>query len=216
MTIRYPDSCLVQFAKAPLQGQVKTRLQSVLGKNGSLKIHKSLVKHQFSLHHQAGVSDFELWCSAEHSFFDQLVAESLVSRSRIPVCVQQGENLGQRMFNAFLDRFQQYSYVILIGSDCPFLGSGYVTDAINRLKQGVPAVFGPATDGGYVLIGLSRVDVSLFEGIRWGTDDVMAQTRDRLKALDWQWEELPHLSDIDRPEDLELLFCDEKLRVFLE
>ena len=95
------------------------------------------------------------------------------------------------MHNVFIDRFRQYSYVILIGSDCPFLGGDYVTDAINRLKQGVPAVFGPATDGGYVLIGLSRVDVSLFEGIQWGTDEVMAQTRDRLRALDWQWEELP-------------------------
>jgi rSAM/selenodomain-associated transferase 1 len=216
MTIRYPDSCLIQFAKAPLQGQVKTRMQSALGENGCLKLHKSLVEHQFSLHHQSGISDFELWCSADHPFFDQLVAETLVEKTRVPVYVQQGEDLGQRMHNVFIDRFRQYSYVILIGSDCPFLGGDYVTDAINRLKQGVPAVFGPATDGGYVLIGLSRVDVSLFEGIQWGTDEVMAQTRDRLKALDWQWEELPHLSDIDRPEDLELLFCDEKLRVFLE
>jgi len=216
MSIRYPDSCLIQFAKAPLQGQVKTRMQPALGEHGCLKLHKSLVEHQFSLHHQSGESDFELWCSAKHTFFDQLVAESLVSEPRVPVNVQQGENLGQRMFNAFHDRLQQYSYVILIGSDCPFLDSDYVIDAINKLKQGVPAVFGPAIDGGYVLIGLSRVDASLFEGVLWGTDQVMKQTRDRLKALDWQWEELRPLSDIDRPEDLELLFCDEKLRVFLE
>jgi len=216
MSIRYPDSCLIQFAKAPLQGQVKTRMQSALGENGCLKLHKFLVEHQLSQHHQSGVSDFELWCSAEHPFFDQLVAETLVEKTRVPVYVQQGEDLGQRMFNAFLDRFQQYSYVILIGSDCPFLDNDYVIDAIDRLKHGVPAVFGPATDGGYVLIGLSRLDASLFEGVQWGTDQVMAQTRGRLKALDWQWEELPHLSDIDRPEDLELLFCDEKLRVFLE
>lgn len=211
MPICYSDSCLVQFAKAPLQGQVKTRMQPALGEAGCLKFHQALVEHQFSLHYQAGVSDFELWCSAEHPFFDQLVAAA-----NIPLYVQRGEDLGQRMFNAFHSRFQQYSYVILIGSDCPFLDSDYVIEAINRLKQGAPAVFGPATDGGYVLIGLSRVDISLFEGVRWGTDQVMSQTRDRLKALDWSWEELPHLSDIDRPEDLELLFSHKKMKYLLE
>lgn len=211
MSIRYPDSCLVQFAKAPLLGQVKTRLQPVLDGAGCLKLHKALVEYQFSLHHQTLVSGFELWCSAEHSFFNQLV-----EKSRVPVYVQQGADLGERMFNVFIDRFRQYSYVILIGSDCPFLDSDYVIEAINRLKQGAHAVFGPATDGGYVLIGLSRVDVSLFDGVCWGTDQVMEQTRHRLKALGWCWEELPALSDIDRPEDLELLFCDEKLRSFLE
>lgn len=211
MLIRYSDSCLVQFAKAPLLGQVKTRMQPALGEAGCLKLHKALVEHQFSLHEKTPVPSFELWCSAEHHFFDQLVAQS-----NVPIRVQQGNDLGERMFNAFIDKFQQYSYVILIGSDCPFLGGDYVIEAIERLKQGVPAVFGPATDGGYVLIGLSRVDTSLFDGISWGTDQVMEQTRGRLKALNWRWQELPTLSDIDRPEDLELLFADEKWRKCLE
>lgn len=215
MSICYPDSCLIQFAKAPLKGQVKTRMKPTLDETGCLKLHKALVEHQFSLHRQANVCNFELWCSEEHSFFDRLVEESAVGE-RASIHVQQGKDLGERMLNTFTERLRQYSYVILIGSDCPFLSSDYVIEAINRLKQGVPAVFGPATDGGYVLIGLSQLDSSLFEGVCWGTDQVMKQTRARIKALGWAWEELLTLSDIDRPKDLELLFCDEKLRIFLE
>lgn len=210
MTVRYPDSCLVQFAKAPILGRVKTRMQSALGEAGCLSLHSALVEHQFCLQHEAVVSNFELWCSAKHNFFDQLVGET-----DVPVCVQQGLDLGERMHNVFIDRLRQYPYVVIVGSDCPSLGGEYIAEALDRLKQGVPAVFGPATDGGYVLIGLSRVNSALFDGVCWGSDQVMEQTRERLKGLGWQWDELPSLPDIDRPEDLQLLSNFTKLNNFL-
>jgi uncharacterized protein len=200
MTVRYPDSCLVQFAKAPLAGQVKTRLQSTLGKEGCLKLHRALVAYQFRRLQAASVANFELCCSEEHDFFQQLTESTNIS-----VCVQHGECLGERMYNTFVDRLSKYSHVIIIGSDCPFIDANYVSQAFDILKQGVSAVLGPATDGGYVLIGLSCVDGQLFDGVTWGSDQVMEQTRQRLKGLDWQWGELPFLSDIDRPEDLEKL-----------
>ena len=210
MTVRYPDSCLVQFAKAPILGRVKTRMQSALGEAGCLNLHRALVEHQFCLQHEALVSNFELWCSAKHNFFDQLVDGTDVS-----VRVQQGKDLGERMHNVFVDRLRQYSHVIIIGSDCPSLDGEYVTEALDRLKQGVPAVFGPATDGGYVLIGLSHVNSALFDRVRWGSDQVIEQTRERLKGLGWQWDELPSLPDIDRPEDLQLLSNFTKLNNFV-
>ena len=210
MTVRYPDSCLVQFAKAPILGRVKTRMQSALGETGCLNLHSALVEHQFYLQHEALVANFELWCSAKHNFFDQLVGGT-----DVPVRVQQGMDLGERMHNAFVDRLRQYCHVVIIGSDCPSLNGDYIAEAFDRLKQGVPAVFGPANDGGYVLVGLNHVNSTLFEGIRWGSDQVMGQTREQLRGLGWQWDELASLPDIDRPEDLQLLSKFTKLNNFL-
>jgi glycosyltransferase A (GT-A) superfamily protein (DUF2064 family) len=66
-------------------------------------------------------------------------------------------------------------------------------------------VFVPAEDGGYALIGLSRLDPRLFEGVPWGTSGVMAETRARLRAVGWSAHELSPLRDVDRPEDAEWL-----------
>jgi glycosyltransferase A (GT-A) superfamily protein (DUF2064 family) len=66
-------------------------------------------------------------------------------------------------------------------------------------------VLGPAADGGYVLVGARRVDPALFEAIRWGTSDVLAGQRARIRALGWRWMELGTLWDVDLPEDLERL-----------
>ncbi|MDX2349155.1 MAG: TIGR04282 family arsenosugar biosynthesis glycosyltransferase [Porticoccus sp.] len=199
MTVQYPDSCLLQFAKAPLQGRVKTRLHPALGETGSLQLHCALVDYQFRLHQASAVSNLELWCSAEHDFFHQLV-----EGTGVPLVEQQGSDLGERMANAFADRLKQYSRVIIIGSDCPAIDGGYITQALAALDD-VPAVFGPATDGGYVLVGLNRLDLKLFTGVPWGSGEVMEVTRKRLNNLSWRWKELSALPDIDRPEDLVVL-----------
>ena len=97
---------------------------------------------------------------------------------------------------------EKASCVVLIGSDCPDLDTGYLRAAIAALETGYPAVLGPAADGGYVLLGLRRFDPSLFDGIAWGGREVFSATCQRLSALDWDWYELDTLNDIDRPEDL--------------
>ncbi len=63
-------------------------------------------------------------------------------------------------------------------------------------------MLGPATDGGYVLMGASRVDRCLFSGVPWGSDQVLDVTRARLRAMSRRWRELAPLDDVDRPEDL--------------
>ena len=94
--------------------------------------------------------------------------------------------------------------MILVGSDCPSMRSADVQRAA-RLLRSCDAVFAPAEDGGYPLIGLSRNAPGLFRDIDWGTSSVMKQTRKALAALDWRWRELRTLWDVDRPEDLERL-----------
>jgi uncharacterized protein len=199
MAVLYPDSCLLQFAKAPLQGRVKTRLQPALGKTGSLQLHCALVEYQFRIHQTSAVSNLELWCSAEHDFFHQLV-----EGTGVQLVEQQGCDLGERMANAFDERLGQFNRVIIIGSDCPAINGEYITQALEALDD-VPVVFGPATDGGYVLIGLNCLNPALFSDIPWGSGEVMTMTRNRLNSLGLAWKELSALADIDRPEDLEEL-----------
>jgi len=92
--------------------------------------------------------------------------------------------------------------LLLIGTDCPALTVEHLTSAATALRNGNDAVFIPAEDGGYVLVGLRRPQPGLFEGIDWGTGKVMAQTRERLAALGLRWVEPATLWDVDRPADL--------------
>ena len=93
----------------------------------------------------------------------------------------------------------------MIGTDCPALTAGELRAAAKALQAGNDAVFVPAEDGGYVLIGLRHPIASLFYGIPWGTDQVMDHTRARLRSAGLRWQELAPLWDVDRPEDLDRL-----------
>ena len=77
--------------------------------------------------------------------------------------------------------------------------------AEQALREGDDAVFVPCEDGGYAMVGLKRADAKLFDGIAWGGDQVMAETRRRLEGLGWRWRELEMLWDVDRPEDYQRL-----------
>ena len=98
---------------------------------------------------------------------------------------------------------KEYKAVLLVGSDCPGMDAAYLQRARAALER-VPVVLGPATDGGYVLVG-SRVDrIDMFEDIPWGTEEVMCLTRKRLRDAGLSWLEMEPLADIDVPEDLPL------------
>jgi glycosyltransferase A (GT-A) superfamily protein (DUF2064 family) len=105
------------------------------------------------------------------------------------------------MHHAMLSAFANNDVGIIIGSDIPGLDSAYLHQAILALQKAA-AVFGPAEDGGYVLVGLRQAAPGLFAGVEWGSSQVMAQTRERLAALALPTLELPVLWDLDRPEDL--------------
>lgn len=208
MTPTAPANCLVQFAKAPIRGQVKTRLQSKLGIDGCLNLHCALVEHvllQFANEKQICQ---QLWCTEPHPFFPQLTGGLPVS-----LHIQQGDDLGERMASAFQENLRHYAKVVLIGSDCPDLSVAVLHRALGQLDE-VPAVFGPADDGGYVLVGLTRLEPALFSGIPWGSSEVMSVTRSRLTELGWDWRELEMLPDIDRPGDLHRLSGHKKLDFF--
>ena len=205
-------STLIIFAKAPLPGKTKTRLIPEIGSQRAAHLHKKLVLHTLDTAQQAQADRIELWCapSSDHPFF-----ETCSQQFDITLHSQYGQDLGERMAHAIESALQYSHDVILIGTDCPSLTVDTLQQAGDILKQGVDAVITPATDGGYVLLGLTRSAPELFESIAWGSESVLQTTRDRLRKLGWQWQELAEHQDIDRPEDLEHLMTDQTFRSIL-
>jgi uncharacterized protein len=210
MTENAAEVCctVVVFARAPEPGKVKTRLIPVLGEEGAAALHRRLVAHSLAVATAAGIGPVELWCAPDTGdpFFDDCERRFGVSLH------SQGEgDLGARMQRAFEAVLARARRAILVGSDIPALSARYLRDAERVLARGDDVVIGPAEDGGYVLIGLSRRDPELFRGIPWGGPEVLAETRRRVAALRWRSSELSALWDMDRPEDLQRL--PEDLRV---
>ena len=192
-------SRIAVFAKAPVAGEVKTRLIPALGEHGAAALHRALVMHAIENAAGAGIGPVELWCApdAGHSFFAEC------RRRHGVTLIAQGEgDLGARMRGAFEKMLGEAGRALLVGSDLPPMTPDYLRAADAALAQGHDAVLGPAEDGGYALLGLSRVGAGLFENIRWSASDVLAVTRSRIAGLGWRHLELPTLWDVDRPEDL--------------
>lgn len=198
MAVTIPDMTVLVFAKAPVAGAVKTRLIPLLGAVGAAQLQERLITQALSVARAATPGRIELWCTPGimHPFL-----RDAASAHDATLCAQQGDDLGMRMAHAFARTLRTASYAICIGADCPALTARHLKSALTTLQNGHDAVFVPAEDGGYALIGLARDMPQLFEHITWGESQVMAQTRTRLQALGLRWHELETLWDVDRPED---------------
>ena len=191
------DALTIVFAKAPRAGEVKTRLIPVLGAGGAAALHGRLLHRTLATATNAGLGPVELHCAPDES---DAFLRDCGRRYGVALAPQTGCDLGARLCNAFDEALARHPRIIIVGTDCPVLTEQHLRDAQAVLAQGDDAVLVPAEDGGYALIGLTQCDARLFEGIAWGTDSVLAATRERLKALGWRWRELETLWDIDRPE----------------
>ncbi|HEY0335846.1 MAG TPA: TIGR04282 family arsenosugar biosynthesis glycosyltransferase [Burkholderiales bacterium] len=189
---------VIVFAKAPMPGAVKTRLIPVLGPEGAAALHGRLVERTVATASVAARDTVELHVAPEDDFLRCCAAR--YNAALVPQC---GLDLGDRMHHAFERALLRgrCSAVVLIGSDCPALTALHIRCAFEALHDGYDAVLGPAEDGGYVLLGLTRTDRRMFEGIAWGTSEVLDQTRARLRGLGWRWRELETLWDVDTPAD---------------
>lgn len=207
---KYPHARILLFCKAPVVGEVKTRLIPALGAEGACELHTRLLQHITATLAEAMLCPSQFWVSpdAEHEFFNRYKANQQVT-----LRTQQGDDLGQRMLFAAEAALsgsaagsgEEAEYVLLIGSDCPAVTADYLEAALAKLASGSQAVIGPAADGGYVLLGLRQADVSLFEDMAWGTDAVAEETCRRMNKLAWLWSRLDTLWDVDVPADLEKL-----------
>ena len=172
---------------------VKSRLAKTLGKKHAAAVYKVMAEHTVQTM-SMGDHALALYCFPDtcHAFF-----EHCSSKYNVPLYRQEGNHLGDRMFNAMETHLKGGHPVVLIGSDCPELGIDYVNEAFHMLAAGNDIVLGTARDGGYALIGAKRIDQSIFEGIPWSTDRVLEQTLSRIKALQWKSSCLPEVRDMD-------------------
>lgn len=192
---------IVVMAKAPRPGLAKTRLAPALGADGAARLAGRLLDHAVHEALAADLGPVEL-CAAPDA------ADPAFARWRgLPLrwSDQSAGDLGERMARAIdcaLARAPGHApRVLLIGSDAPALDAPMLRTAAAALVAH-DAVFVPARDGGYVLVGVRRPAAALFAGVAWSTPRVMAQTRERLRTAGWTHHELPPVADVDEPADL--------------
>ena len=204
------------FAKAPVSGQCKTRLIPVLGAEGAAILHQRLVRHRLAAAQawQQAMPNarVELWCApdAQHPFFAACARDfGVILRT------QSGPDLGARMWLALCGAVARGERPVLVGTDCPWLTIEDIAAAFTALDT-ADAVYAPAHDGGYVLVGLARAVPELFAGIAWGTGRVMSATRKAAQRAYVRTAELRTLPDLDTPADLARLRSDAQFASLLE
>jgi hypothetical protein len=197
-------SALVMMAKAPVLGFAKTRLIPALGEQGAALLAERLLMHTVETCFQTQAFTYIELCvtpNCQHISFESIREKYGL---RISCSPQSEGNLGQRMSHTFERLLQNYAKVILIGTDAPALTAQALDQAAQALQQH-DAVFVPANDGGYALIGLKRLLPKLFIDMAWSTDTVMHTSRTRLKQAGWSVHEFAPVFDIDEPADLKHL-----------
>lgn len=200
MAYQFPDSVLLIFCKAPIPGQVKTRLQPALNAEQASEAHRQLTSMTLNRAFQRPLCPVELHCSPDthHEFF-----QDCARRYPVTLKTQSGADLGERMHYAFDDALGRYQHAVLIGCDCPSLAFDDLHQALMRLHAGHDAVIAPADDGGYVMIGLNQVQPGLFSDMSWGHDQVMSSTRRRSEDIGLKVYELDSQWDVDTYQDWE-------------
>lgn len=193
--MKYPAACIILFAKVPRAGQVKTRLIPALGAQGACHLYERLLQRVLLLLEQQQLCAAELW-------LDSTSPHPLTNNSTLPVFMQQGADLGERLSHAAEAALLRHRHVLFIGTDCPALDEPYLQAALQQLQAGNQVVLGPAYDGGYVLLGMDGKYLSLFTDITWGSAQVLQQTSAKIRQANLKLHLLPALPDIDIPDDL--------------
>ena len=193
------DNAVILFARDPILGQVKTRLSPSLDDETILKLYTCFVEDSLEKIRQVDNAKCFVGISPDnHSGFFEGI-ESL----GMNLFTQQGKDLGDKMRQAFVDRFAEgYKKVVIIGSDSPSLPVSYINKALASEKD---LVLGPSTDGGYYLIAMSGKVSEVFSGVAWGTKHVLDETLKKLKGARASLELLPIWYDVDSPDDLKFL-----------
>ncbi len=202
-----PQAALVLFAKAPIPGEVKTRLCPPLTPDEAATLHGCFVLDMLERSTLA-VATLDL---PFHRYLACAPSSALVffkimeERHGVKLIDQVGDDLGARMQHALETMFGKgYHRVCIVGTDVPSLPLDHYKQALALLETN-DLVLGPALDGGYYLIGLTRAAPDLFTGIPWSTDRVLALTQERATTLGLNTALLPQWHDVDTIEDLQAL-----------
>ena len=198
---------LIIFTRYPEPGTTKTRMIPELGAEGAADLQRRMTNHLVAkvktlMEQRSLAVEIRFEGGSERLMRDWLGPSFTYG------CQGQGD-IGRRMKRALVDGFQNgFTSIVIIGSDIPDISNFILQQAFEALKSN-NLVLGPAADGGYYLIGFQKADKDqtypeLFEGINWGTNQVLSQTIASANQLGIGYALLDTLHDVDRPEDLKI------------
>jgi len=201
------DTILIVFLKNQLKGKVKTRLAKSIGDDIALSIYKDLTRLTLKA---AAESQLQV-----HVFFSDSIETTIEGfRQEFATHLQRGNDLGERMLNAFLE-FDRDIPKIIIGSDCSEITANLLKKAAHSLIDH-NAVIGPSLDGGYYLLGFKQVLNQVFINKQWSTNSVSHETLQDLKTAQYNCYEMePHI-DVDDLTSLQASSLWEKYRSYIE
>jgi rSAM/selenodomain-associated transferase 1 len=185
---------LIVFAKNPIKGKVKTRLAKTIGDEEALQVYNKLLSYTL-------IQCKKLTNCSKHIYYStdliNIHTDDFIKNKKL----QKGNSLGEKMKNAFEKSFEKkYEKIILIGSDCPEIKAKHIEQAFDALESN-RVVLGPATDGGYYLIGMQLFLTQLFENMPWSTNLLIDKTKKVLENEKISYKMLEILSDIDTTND---------------
>jgi rSAM/selenodomain-associated transferase 1 len=184
------------LARAAIPGAAKTRLIPAVGADGAAALQAHLT--ELALRRACATQQpVLLWLDGAADPSVTRLAQQL----GVEVRPQPDGDLGDRMLAALCHAKACGRQGIVIGTDCPAQSEADIAHAGALLAE-VDVVLQPADDGGYVMIGMAQPHPEIFAEMPWGTDAVLARTRERIRALGLRHAELPALPDLDRPEDI--------------
>lgn len=187
------------FARAPVHGRVKSRLAAEVGESAAYHAHLELARHTLQRIRPVTAQGMfaELWIAGDPGMIKcREWAAMLDGRLR----QQLGKDLGATMWHCLYTHINLGRNAIVVGCDVVSVDAAYVLEARDRLMD-VDLVIGPAEDGGYGLIGLSRLAPELFRDMPWGTDRVFDLTMARARELKLTTHVLPTVWDVDTAAD---------------
>jgi rSAM/selenodomain-associated transferase 1 len=183
------------FAKQPAPGRTKTRLAAATSAGFATRVAHALLAHALDRFAGVNAERYLVFDPPDGGpFFDSLAA------GRYRLEPQTAGDLGRRLEAFFAARFAAGDQaVVAVGTDSPTMPVEWVTEAFGLLEDEDVAL-GPATDGGYYLIGLRRV-LPVFAGVAWGTAHVLGQTTALVKEAKCALRLLPPWYDVDTLDD---------------
>lgn len=185
---------IITFTRNPELGKVKTRLAKTIGDQLALETYIELMNH-------TAKTIQKLNCDKAIYYSETIIESDLWNDKNSKKYLQSGDDLGQRMCNAFDRGFKDgYQNIIIVGSDLYDLNVKHINLAFEKLQNKSDFVIGPALDGGYYLLGMNTLHKSVFLNKNWGTESVFDDTIKDLKHLNLSL--IDTLNDIDTFEDL--------------
>ncbi|TCP29936.1 hypothetical protein EV207_10730 [Scopulibacillus darangshiensis] len=195
MAERTNKPAILIMAKAPIPGFCKTRMQPAFTPEQCASLQDALFKDLMALKKELEPR-VHVWVS-----FTPKDSEVYFQAFSSRIFGQKGKDLGERMHHGLAYLLaQSYQPVLVIGTDTP-LRKQDIYKAFELLKED-SVVLGPAEDGGYHLLGVTRDFPVLFSDMPWGTNLVLEETERRAARLGLTVRMLDKKRDIDNPDDL--------------